>query len=54
MNKLARDIRITLVIKFLLLIILWVVCFKGAVKNTVSMQKWLYGSNIEVKYDSRH
>ena len=47
MNTLARDIRLTLIIKFLLLVILWSVCFKGAVKNTVSMQQWLYGSSVE-------
>lgn len=48
MNKLSRDIRFTLIIKFLLLIILWCVCIKGAVKNTVSMQQWLYGSSTDV------
>lgn len=51
MKKITRDIRLTLTIKFLLLIVLWVVCFKGAVKNTVSMPQWLYGSGAEVVSD---
>lgn len=46
MNTITRDIRLTLLIKFLLLMVLWIVCFKGAGKNTVSMQQWLYGSSV--------
>lgn len=45
MSTLTHDIRVTLIVKFLLLIVLWFVCFKGAEKNTVSMQQWLYGSS---------
>lgn len=44
MKRLTRDIQMTLIIKFTLLIVLWVFCFKGAEKNKVSMQQWLYGS----------
>lgn len=68
MNKLTRDIRLTLMVKFVLLIILWVVCFKGADKNKMPLPQWLYGADIqqlvvkdsnvntfqkEVKHDSR-
>ena len=48
MKKITRDIQLTLFIKFLLLIILWVVCFKGAEKNTVSLAQWLYGAEKSV------
>ncbi len=47
MKPLTRDIQFTLIIKFALLIVLWVICFKGAERNTTSMQQWLYGSSVK-------
>ena len=47
MKKITRDIRLTLMIKFVLLLILWIVCFKGAEKNTTSLPQWLYGASAE-------
>lgn len=48
MRKLSHEIGFTLIVKLVLLTILWGVCIRGAVKNTVSMQQWLYGSSTEV------
>ena len=46
MRSLSRDIKLTLLIKFSLLIILWLVCFKGVEKPSMSTQQWLLGSNL--------
>jgi hypothetical protein len=43
MTQLTRDIQLTLLIKIILLTALWMICFNGAVKNTVSPQQWLFG-----------
>ena len=43
MRSLARDIKLTLLIKFSLLIILWFVCFKGVEKPSMSTQRLLLG-----------
>lgn len=43
MKKITRDIQLTLIVKLLLLIALWVICFRGAEKNTVDLGQWLYG-----------
>ncbi len=44
MKKITRDIQLTLLIKFILLFIVWCLCFKGAEKNTVGLAQWLYGA----------
>jgi hypothetical protein len=44
MQYLARDIKLTLLIKFTLLLILWWVCFKPAEKPVINTQLWLLGS----------
>lgn len=45
MKPLTRDISITLIVKLLLLITLWWVCFKDAEKPTKDPQRWLLGSS---------
>ena len=45
MKHLGRDIRLTLVIKLALLMLLWFFCFKGAEKNKISADQWLFGSD---------
>lgn len=44
MKPLTRDILFTLVAKFSLLIILWVVCFKSAEKPEKDVHQWLFGT----------
>ena len=39
----ARDITITLIIKFSLLFLLWYLCFNGVQKSTVTPAEWLLG-----------
>jgi hypothetical protein len=46
MSHAARDIRRTLLIKLLLLILLWLVCFRGTEKPVVNGPSWLLGTNI--------
>ena len=46
MRSLARDIKFTLFIKFSLLFILWLVCFKGVEKPSMNPQQWLLGPNL--------
>ena len=46
MRSLARDIRLTLFIKFSLLILLWFVCFKQVEKPRLSSQAWLLGPSM--------
>ncbi len=48
MSSLRRDIQYTLVLKFLLLTLLWLVCFYKATKPTPDMKQWLLGSNQAV------
>ncbi len=43
MKPFAHDIRWTLLIKGILLALLWVVCFKGAPRNTTQAPQWLFG-----------
>ncbi|HBI21033.1 MAG TPA: hypothetical protein DDY37_00335 [Legionella sp.] len=43
MKRFAHDIQFTLVIKGILLVLLWVVCFKGAERNTTQASQWLFG-----------
>jgi hypothetical protein len=45
MKPLTRDISITLIVKLLLLITLWWVCFKGVEKPSKDPRQWLLGSN---------
>lgn len=45
MKHFGRDIRLTLIIKLALLMLLWFFCFKGAEKNKISADKWLFGSD---------
>ncbi|MCR9191526.1 MAG: hypothetical protein NXI01_02570 [Gammaproteobacteria bacterium] len=47
MKPITKDILFTLCVKFMLLTTLWLVCFKGAEKNTVDTQQWLYGTTQE-------
>lgn len=44
MKSLTRDILVTLIIKFILLILLWVFCFKNVEKPHLSNEQWLLGS----------
>lgn len=46
MKSLTRDILITLIVKFSLLITLWLVCFKDVEKPTKNTQQWLLGSGL--------
>lgn len=43
-KPLTRDILVTLTIKFILLILLWVICFKNVEKPQQSNEQWLLGS----------
>ena len=51
MISLSRDIKLTLIIKFTLLIILWFVCFKDTKKPHITTQQWMLGpdANITIK-----
>jgi hypothetical protein len=52
MRSLARDIRITLLIKFSLLIILWIICFKGVEKPSMNTREWLLGTELNAHQSS--
>ena len=55
MRSLARDIRITLLIKFTLLIILWLLCFKGVEKPSINTHEWLLGDRLHADHqDTAH
>lgn len=55
MKPLTKDIAVTLTIKFLLLITLWIVCFKSDHKTTKPAEQWLFGSDISsTKNNSDH
>ncbi len=43
MKTITKDITLTLCFKFILLIVLWMVCFRGIAKNPVHLAQWLYG-----------
>lgn len=45
MKPLTRDILVTLVVKFMLLITLWWVCFKDVEKPSKDTRQWLLGSS---------
>lgn len=45
MKSLSRDILITLIVKFTLLIALWWICFKDIERPPKDMPKWLLGAN---------
>ncbi len=47
MRSLARDIKITLLIKFSLLTLLWFFCFKDTAKPIISTQQWMLGSDAQ-------
>ncbi|MCW8400011.1 hypothetical protein OQJ26_14600 [Legionella sp. PATHC038] len=49
-KPLTRDILITLIIKFSLLILLWIICFKGVEKPHQSNEQWLLGSAQTKEY----
>lgn len=42
-KPLARDIIMTLIIKIILLISLWIICFKNVEKTHKSNEQWLLG-----------
>lgn len=43
MKRFSHDIQLTLCIKGILLLLLWIVCFKGAEKNPLQASQWLFG-----------
>lgn len=43
-KPLTRDILLTLIVKFLLLFLLWFVCFKHVEKPNAKNGQWLLGS----------
>lgn len=45
MTMLRRDILITLILKFTLLIALWFVCFKNVEKKPIHSEQWLLGKS---------
>lgn len=47
MKPLTRDILLTLSVKFLLLIVLWWVCFKDVEKSSKNTQQWLLGTSLQ-------
>ena len=49
MKRFAHDIQWTLLIKGILLVLLWVVCFKDIEKNPVDLAHWLFGSTQEIQ-----
>ena len=49
MRSLAGDIRVTLLIKFTLLIILWLICFKGVEKPSMNTKEWLLGGHANAR-----
>ncbi|MGL5741359.1 MAG: cytochrome oxidase putative small subunit CydP [Legionella sp.] len=44
LKPLTRDILVTLIIKFTLLILLWLICFKNTGKPYLNTEQWLLGS----------
>ncbi|HHF7345034.1 TPA: cytochrome oxidase putative small subunit CydP [Legionella feeleii] len=46
MKPLTRDILLTLLVKLLLLIALWWVCFKDVEKSSKNTQQWLLGTSL--------
>lgn len=44
-KPLTRDILITLVVKFSLLILLWIICFKDVERSHQSNEQWLLGTS---------
>lgn len=44
LKPLTRDILVTLIIKFSLLILLWIICFKNVEKPHQSNEQWLLGT----------
>ncbi len=52
-KPLTRDILITLIIKFTLLILLWIICFKNVEKPHLSNEQWMLGSKQQ-QNDSFH
>ncbi|WP_165482428.1 cytochrome oxidase putative small subunit CydP [Legionella parisiensis] len=44
-KPLTRDILITLIIKFSLLILLWLICFKDVRRSHQSNEQWLLGTS---------
>ncbi|KTD63602.1 hypothetical protein Lsan_1035 [Legionella santicrucis] len=50
LKPLARDIIVTLVIKLILLISLWIICFKNVEKSHLSNEQWLLGVAQEKEY----
>jgi hypothetical protein len=46
MKTLARDVTVTLIVKLSLLILLWIVCFKGVEKPSKDPQQWLLGASV--------
>lgn len=50
LKPLARDIIVTLIIKLILLISLWIVCFKNVEKSHLSNEQWLLGVVQEKEY----
>ncbi|CAM3068583.1 Uncharacterised protein [Legionella steigerwaltii] len=51
-KPLTRDILITLIIKFSLLILLWIICFKNVEKPHQSNEQWLLGTVQTKEYPS--
>ena len=45
MKMFTKDIVLTLSIKLIFLILLWLVCFKGAPRNNIDLSQWLYGAH---------
>ncbi|WP_203455637.1 cytochrome oxidase putative small subunit CydP [Legionella sp. MW5194] len=46
MKALTRDISITLLVKFILLVLLWWVCFSHVEKPVRDARQWLLGSSV--------
>lgn len=46
MKTLTRDISITLLVKFILLFLLWWVCFSHVKKPVMDTGQWLLGSVV--------
>jgi hypothetical protein len=44
LKPLTRDILVTLTVKFILLTLLWTICFKNVEKPHLSNEQWLLGS----------
>ncbi|MDX1836170.1 cytochrome oxidase putative small subunit CydP [Legionella taurinensis] len=46
MKPLTRDISITLLVKFILLVLLWWVCFRPVEKPVMDARQWLLGASV--------